>query len=169
MHALRMVLWTGLLASSLWLSACASSAGTPGDYTLYLIRHAEKVADGSKDPDLTGAGRERANNIAARLQDKGIRVVWSSDYQRTLDTAAPLAERLGLKVETYDPENQRKLLAQLKKRHLNAVIVGHSNTIPELAQMLCECVVEEMQETEYDRLMVIDIRNGEAELQSLQQ
>jgi len=169
MRALLICCWTGLLATSLLLSACATNTGASSDYTLYLMRHAEKVADNSKDPDLTDAGKTRADNIAERLQDKGIRDVWSSDYQRTRETAAPLAKELGLKVKIYDPKDQSKLITQLKKRHQNALIVGHSNTIPELADMLCNCDVAEMEEAEYNRLIVIHMLNGKAELQTLSQ
>jgi broad specificity phosphatase PhoE len=164
MRALLICLIAGLM-----LSACASSTHARDEYTLYLVRHAEKVTDGSRDPDLTDAGRARAIKIAARLENKGIEDIWSSDYQRTRETAAALAKELGLEIKIYNPGEQDKLLAQLKERHNNALIVGHSNTIPELARLLCACEVADMEETEYDRLIVVSISNGEVVLQTLKQ
>lgn len=92
MRALLICFWTGLLVSSLLLTACATHTGSRDDYTFYLVRHAEKVADDSNDPDLTAAGREQAVKIATRLKNKGITDIWSSDYQRTRETAAPPAK-----------------------------------------------------------------------------
>lgn len=169
MPAFRNSLLVCLVVTCALLSARASNGNPSDDYTLYLVRHAEKVADGSKDPNLTDAGRERADNIAERLQNKGIEDVWSSDYQRTRNTAGPLAAQLGLELEIYNPKNQTEFLTQLQQRHNNALIVGHSNTIPELARMLCQCEVGDMDETEYDRLIVIDVLNGQPKLQSLRQ
>lgn len=155
--------------ASLTLTACATNTSVRNDYTLYLVRHAEKVPDDSNDPVLNDAGKARANKLAESLQSKSIRSIWSSDYQRTRETAAPLAKHLRLKVMTYAAGEPEKLQMQLEKRHENALIVGHSNTIPELARILCNCEVADMEETEYDRLIVIVVHNGKAQLQSLTQ
>lgn len=169
MRALVICFWAILLATGLFLTACATHTESQDDYTLYLVRHAEKVADGSDDPGLTAVGRVRAVKIAAQLQNKRITEIWSSDYMRTRDTAMPLAKELGIKLEIYDPDVQGKLVTQLQQRHHNALIVGHSDTIPELAGMLCNCEVEEMEETEYDRLIIIRMLNGVAQLQTQSQ
>ncbi len=157
------------LIASLLLSACATTDNSNNDYTLYLVRHAEKVADGTRDPDLTGPGRARADAIAARLQNKEIGDIWSSDYQRTRETAAPLARELGLQIRIYNPKEQNNLIAQLKERQHNALIAGHSNTIPELARLLCDCEVSDIEETEYDRFIVIQMRDGKVELSTMTQ
>ncbi|MCW8924761.1 MAG: histidine phosphatase family protein, partial [Xanthomonadales bacterium] len=124
-------------------------------FKLYLVRHAEKQADGSRDPALTAQGQQRAVDLATWLKDKNIDDIYSSSYRRTIDTAQPLATELGLLLFAYDPGNQPLLVERLLARQDNALIVGHSNTIPELARMLCECEVADMDETEYDRLIVI--------------
>ena len=56
----------------------------------------------------------------------------------------------------------------LHKQH-NALIVGHSNTIPELARLLCGCFIEDMQETEHDRLIVVSIIGTNTQIKTLQQ
>lgn len=155
------------------LSLCFISNATATDkddsYTLYLIRHAEKEQDGSRDPVLTVTGKNRSQQLANWFQDKEIREIWSSDYKRTRDTVKPLLSQPGLELSIYDPGNQAALVEQLLHRQLNALIVGHSNTIPELARLLCGCLIEDMEETEHDRLIVISVIDTESQVNTLQQ
>ena len=151
------------------LSNCASTENSGSDYTLYLVRHAEKQAGGDSDPALDEAGQDRARHLAILLKDKGITDIWSSDYLRTRSTAAPLAAKLGLEVKIYDAKDLQTLVSQLKQRQHSALIVGHSNTTPELASLLCVCQVSEMQETEYDRLLVVSVQNDAVTLETLVQ
>ena len=163
------------MKSRLWLLtlvcclAAGQTANATDEFTLYLVRHAEKQDDGSRDPALTAAGRQRAENLADWLEDKGIANVWSSDYRRTRDTALPLAGKLGLGLNLYDPLKQPALVRNLLGQRHTALIVGHSNTIPELARMLCECEIADMDESEYDRLIVITVSGGQADAETLNQ
>lgn len=127
-------------------------------YTITLYRHAEKAT--GPDPDLTHYGQARARFLAAWHKDRDIGAIWSSDYQRTRNTALPLAEATGLDVSIYDPGNQDQLVADLHAAGVNAVVIGHSNTIPQLASMLCSCEVLPMEDTEYERSFVIIYRDG---------
>jgi len=147
----------------------ATAADKDSSYTLYLVRHAEKQADGSRDPALTEIGKHRSEQLAVWLQDKNITETWSSDYKRTRDTAKPLATGLGLELTIYDPGNLPDLVKKLRRHQRTALIVGHSNTTPELARLLCNCFVEDMDESEYDRLIVISISNTETRVRTLQQ
>lgn len=77
---------------------------------LILIRHAEPVriapgerGDGPVDPELTAVGREQAERLGAWLAPDGIDHVITSPLLRARETAAPLAEHLGLEPE-IDPE-----------------------------------------------------------------
>ncbi len=69
---------------------------------LFLVRHAEPVrvvnSDGPADPELTSAGNEQAERLAAWLVHDSIDRVMSSPMLRARETAAPLATRLGLEV-----------------------------------------------------------------------
>jgi len=154
------------------LACCLSTpvfASTEDVFTLYLVRHAEKQADGSHDPALTKAGQQRAERLATWLMSKDIEAVWSSDYQRTRATAQPLGTKLDIEVSIYDPRNQAELFGELLAHKDNALVVGHSNTVPELARMLCECEIANMDETEYDRLIVITIDGAQANVKTLNQ
>ena len=138
-------------------------------YTLYLVRHAEKVSDDSGDPVLTQAGKTRSDQIANWLKDKDIQEIWSSDYFRTRDTAKPLASMLGLELNIYDPRNQAVLVEALLENQHTALIAGHSNTIPELARLICACYIEDMEDSEYDRMIVILMTDGETRVKTLSQ
>ena len=53
---------------------------------------------GIEDPRLTPLGQEQAEQAADALEGEGIRRIIASPYTRALQTAAPLARRLGLPV-----------------------------------------------------------------------
>ena len=91
--------------------------------------------------------------------------MYSSEYQRTQKTLAPLADERELEVEIVsarDPEAQVKALKSLEPGSV-AVIAGHSNTVPSLVKMLGGSMggVEETQhglmfhESEFDRLVLV--------------
>lgn len=122
---------------------------------IILVRHAEKADDDPRDPDLTPEGRARATALAALLTDAGVTRILSSDYRRTRETARPLAEHVGLDVELYDPRDLDGLAAELRQATGVVVVVGHSNTTPELAGLLGAGDTASMPESEYDRLIVL--------------
>ena len=138
-------------------------------FSLYLVRHAEKQSDGTRDPALTEAGVQRAAQLAVWLKDKDITDILSSDYQRTRGTAEPLATALGIELTIYDPGDLPALATQLVSKQNNAYVVGHSNTTPELARLLCNCKIADMDESEYDRLIEITIDSDGANARILKQ
>jgi broad specificity phosphatase PhoE len=154
------------------LVCCIGNACTtrPNDsYTLYLVRHAEKLVNDGNDPALSDAGIARAEQLAIWLQDKNLRDIWSSDYRRSRDTAGPLVSRLGLGLTLYDPHDLPALARDLRENRRNALVVGHSNTTPELARLLCQCLIDDMDDAEYDRLIVVSFADGETRVETLTQ
>lgn len=133
-----------------------------GDETtvVFLVRHAEKAHDDDHDkargPDLTEAGRRRAESLAKVLTPAGVTRIHSTDYRRTLETARPLAEARGLAVETYDARDPDALVKRLRGSSGRHLVVGHSNTTPELVAMLGgEPGPPIEEECEYDRLYIL--------------
>ncbi len=120
--------------------------------TIYLLRHAEKQTDESKDPLLTVMGQRRALNIAKMLKNRNISTIYSSDFNRTKQTAQPLAELLGLTVTIYDPAKLEIFAKQLLRSQGNLLIVGHSNTTPGLASLLGGEDFGEIDHLEYHRV-----------------
>lgn len=128
----------------------AASSG----FTVYLARHAEKEA--GNDPVLTIEGQARAEALADALEGAGIETIWSTDYRRTQATAAPLAQRLRSEVQTYDPSDLRTFAEELQGAGRTALVIGHSNTTPDLAAALGGEPGPPIDEpTEYDRLYVL--------------
>jgi phosphohistidine phosphatase SixA len=124
---------------------------------VYLVRHAEK-ASGGKDPELTEAGRARAAALAHMLGDAGIDAIHSTDFKRTRQTAAPLAERLGVTIRIYNWDAIEELAAAMKCAGGRHLVVGHSDTTPELVALLGGepgSAIDE--QSEYDRLYVLSI------------
>lgn len=127
---------------------------------MFVVRHAEKVEDGSRDPDLTAAGRARAARLARMLGDVGLTGVYSTDYRRTRETAEPTARAAGLRVRIYDPGPTEALADRLRGRPGRYLVVGHSNTVPDLVRALGGDPDPDMAEAGYDRLYVVLIGPG---------
>lgn len=123
---------------------------------IYLTRHAEKGATGT-DPALTAEGKVRAQNIAAALNKANITSIYSTAYLRTQQTAQPLSAALSVPVQTYDPNNLAAFAQQLRTLPGNTLVVGHSDTTPELIRQLGGDVVPVIAETEFDRLYQVAI------------
>jgi 2,3-bisphosphoglycerate-dependent phosphoglycerate mutase len=78
----------------------------PGATDLLIVRHGESAAarvdqpapraDGHSDPPLAPEGVEQAGRLADRLAHEHIDAIYVTSLQRTAQTAAPLARRLGL-------------------------------------------------------------------------
>ena len=78
----------------------------PGAADLILVRHGQSQAyregvvfplvDGHGDPPLSALGEQQAERVGARLATAGIDAIYVTTLQRTVQTAAPLVQRLGL-------------------------------------------------------------------------
>lgn len=127
---------------------------------VYVTRHAEKAAV-DKDPDLTAQGAARARSIALMLHRAGVTRIFSTDTKRTRQTAQPLAERLKLQVEMYDGAKPAPAIDKIKALPGPTLLVGHSNTVPDLVKMLGGAPGAPIADDEYDRLyQVITHDNG---------
>lgn len=159
-------IYFALIITALFLYACDSGAVAKDDLNkeplvVFLVRHAEKI-DNSRDPELSEEGKERALILANTLKDSGIEYIHSSDFLRTRETAAPLSNELSLKIEIYDPRKLEDFAKSLKQKRGRHLIVGHSNTTPQLVELLGGSAGSEINEkSEYDRLYIVsDSGNG---------
>jgi broad specificity phosphatase PhoE len=121
-------------------------------HEIYLVRHAEKQNDGTRNPPLSNAGILRANNLAEQLSSKNINVIYSTNYKRTLQTVYPLAKKSGIEIITYSPRKLEELAQKLLNKKTNTLIVGHSQTTPKLVSLLGGKSNGKIGDTEYDRL-----------------
>ncbi len=146
------------------LGACTAAPPAPS-LEVVLVRHAEKVADGTRDPALTDRGRQRAAALAERLAGRRLVAVYATEFVRTQETARPAAEAAGLDValEPVGSDGVDAFTARMAARvrsHVSpeggtVLVVGHSNTVPDLAAALTGLPVDPMPETEYDRVMTV--------------
>lgn len=128
--------------------------------TIYLIRHAEK-AEATGDPDLSEAGKARANRWAEWLADKDITAIYSTPYKRTQQTAQPLAQKLNQQVITYNPAEADLKAMAAKHEGQSIIIVGHSNTIPMYVNKLIgENKYPDIDEAEFGNIFIITLENG---------
>ena len=148
------------------LALCFGTAVAQSRKTLLLVRHAEKdtsTAANQDDPALTQAGTERAARLAKKLRKYKVGAVYSTNFQRTMSTARPTAERRGVTVLTYDAKKPDELLDQImKSKTKRFLIVGHSNTIPDLANKIVKKeIFSDLNDEEYGVIYLIKLKNGE--------
>lgn len=134
--------------------------------TVIFVRHAEKASAPAEDPGLSPEGRARAAELRRQLVEAdviaGVDVIYSTPYRRTMETAEPLAQALGIPIRRYNPQpaQYEEVLEGIVREHKGKIIliVGHSNTIPGLiAELGASKKVPPIAEDEYDNLYLISI------------
>jgi phosphohistidine phosphatase SixA len=124
-----------LLALPLLALACAGAApASPPAPDVYVMRHLEKEA--GQDPGLSEAGQRGAGRLVAFFAGRPPAAIYVSTTRRARETAAPLAARLGLIPKDYAPTDVDGLVARVKAEKGIVLIVGHSNTVPEIVEKL---------------------------------
>ena len=101
------------------------------------------------------AGRVRAQALAEALRDAKITAIYTSEYQRTQETAEPLAHSLGIRPDVTPAGETGRLVAKLKASEGNLLVVGHSNTLPEIIGALGISSRVIIPESDYDNLFVV--------------
>ncbi len=129
--------------------------------TIYIVRHAEKQLEGN-DPELAYVGGVRAKKLAQILANQEIRHVFSTDYKRTRLTAEPTAQAAGVEIQTYDPKNKDALVDQLRSLDGNVLVVGHSNTVSQLANYFVgdQEKFADLTDLEYDFIYVVTLQSN---------
>jgi phosphohistidine phosphatase SixA len=138
--------------------------------SVFLVRHAEKATTPPEDPPLTEAGTMRAQQLANILAHAGIKSIYTSQFLRTKQTAEPLAKSLGITPSLMpikmSPSNPREISQQSIKDIADkiyeragdaALVVGHSNTIPEVIKMLGGDQPTAIDEKEFNDLFVVTV------------
>lgn len=120
--------------SALVLAGCSTAASEPREQAFHVMRHLHKAA--GTDPGLTEEGRRCAARLADEMAASGIRSIYASTTRRARETAAPLAARLGLTPVEYDPRDTPGLAARVAAEPGSVLVVGHSNTVPEIVERL---------------------------------
>lgn len=119
-----------LLAVLAVLGAIAATQPAAAADTVYVLRHLEK-AEGA-DPPLSPEGAANAQILADRFAKSGIKAIFATATKRAMQTAEPLAKRLGIPITTYDPRDPAALVRAVGAVEGAVLIVGHSNTVPDI-------------------------------------
>lgn len=133
--------------------------------TIYLVRHGETDGPSSGNPDLSDTGRARAERLTKEI-GRRVDAVYSTDFPRTRQTAAPTAEAYGLTVRSYDVGDLRGVVDRILQQHRNGhvLLVGHSNTTPDVLNILTgSSGYSEIDHDDYGNLYVVRVgRSGKA-------
>ena len=136
---------------------------------VWVVRHAEKLTDDpkDKDPDLSPEGKERAEALMKELKGEKIDSIFATNYKRTKLTGFPLADKIGISVKTYNPEDQKALAKQLitNAKGMKILIVGHSNTVLEIVEAFgATKPVKELTDDDYDYLFEVTVKGSKADV-----
>ncbi|MEM7516154.1 MAG: histidine phosphatase family protein, partial [Planctomycetota bacterium] len=114
---------------------------------------------------------ERAAALRDLVAHAGVTHLFSSDYKRTKNTLAPLAESTGLEIEIRQPHAFAEVAAELWALPPGsvAVVSGHSNTTPGLVRALggvptgleSDAPDAKLGEKDYDRLYLVTLAGAE--------
>ena len=130
--------------------------------TYYFIRHAEKDRSDStnNDPHLTDIGLKRAENWASKLEGITFDAIYSTNYNRTKETATPLALKNNLDITLYNPKDIDYNLFLEENKGKTVLIVGHSNTTPAFVnKILGKNKYEDIDDHQNGNLYIITIEN----------
>ena len=123
-----------LLLLLLGLGACETTTPEPTGPSYYVMRHLQK-AEG-EDPPLSEEGRANARRLIGLFAADPPSAIYVSTTRRARETGAPLAKRLRVKVRSYDPADTPGLVARVRAEKGPVLVVGHSNTVPEIVARL---------------------------------
>lgn len=135
-----------------------------------LVRHAEKAAAPSNDPPLNEQGLKRAAALSHVLERSGVKAILVSQYARTRQTAEPTAKALNVPIIALDGADTDAVANKVRGDYSGqtVLIVGHSNTIPQIIAALGG-EAPTIGDSDYDDLFVLyPPENGPARMLSLQ-
>lgn len=158
---LWLLAWAGILvlvaAVVYWNSATTT--------TVVVIRHAEKQIGTIDDAPLSPPGEQRATRLAQMFGDSEsfgrVKQIYVSDTRRAQQTAAGLAQRLGLKPVVLEGKASASEVAR-RVLHENrgglAIVIGHSNTVPQIVKQLSDARdVPAIGDEEFDTMYVVTV------------
>lgn len=149
--------------------------------TVFVVRHAEKENEPKQDPPLMKEGVARSQELARVLGGANIKAIYTSQFARTKLTAEPLAAKTGLTLTSLtlkpNPSNLRLIAEESTMELINkilqrpgesALVIGHSNWIPDVIKMLGGDIVPTIDEQKFDDLFVVTVyAKGKAKVAQL--
>lgn len=139
--------------------------------TVFLVRHAERADEPRQDPPLTEKGVARSEALARLLSTANIKAIYTSQFARTKLTGEPLAKQVGVPVTAItlktSPSNPRAIAEESTQEIVdkimnqqtdgNILVIGHSNSIPDVIKMLGGNDVPTIDEKKFDDLFIVTV------------
>jgi broad specificity phosphatase PhoE len=122
---------------------------------IVIVRHGEKATNGGTDPDLSSAGRARADALARILKDSGIAAIFTTEFKRTQETAAPTATLTHVAPAVVAAKDTAELVAKLRQLNGNALVVAHGDTIPNIIKALGINSPINIPDDDYSELLIV--------------
>ena len=158
--------WIVALAIVCGFASCSKPAAEAAEKetVILLVRHAERSNAPGADPPLSTAGEARARELLRVTRGANVKKIYASEYQRAQKTVQPLADALGLTVDSsFRGPDLSPLVKDILINHRGKTILiaHHSNTVPELIRLLGGGEVRPINDaTEFDRLYVVHYRES---------
>jgi len=130
----------------------------------YFIRHAEKDRSNpeNKNPELNQQGKIRALNWLYFFREIPLEKIYSTNYNRTIQTVKQIAEEKNITISYYSPEKIDVENFKKQNKSMSILVVGHSNTTPELVNLIIgEKKFEKMDDNDNSSMFVIRELAGE--------
>lgn len=173
----RSILYIIIVQLLILSTSCKDDPKNEGDFygeavtsTFYFVRHAEKDRSDPEniDPELNQEGLGRAMHWAEILADVSLDAVYTTDFERTAMTAAPTSVKNDITVQFYESETIDVEQFKVDNLGKNVLIVGHSNTTPDLVNKIVgEDKYAEMEDTDNGSLFIVQIINENTTSQRL--
>jgi phosphohistidine phosphatase SixA len=127
--------------------------------TFILVRHAEKVDDGSEDPALMPEGEQRAVDLLNLLKETSVDAIYSTPYQRTRLTVAPLATEKKIPVSEYSAFEELEINRMIDEHRGGTIVVaGHSDSVPWTANLLTgKETFPAFESEDYNNILIVDV------------
>ncbi|MDF1870472.1 MAG: histidine phosphatase family protein [Phycisphaerales bacterium] len=127
---------------------------------VYIIRHADTQS--GNNPDLSAEGVARVQSLVNILQDEQLSAVYVTNTGRSIQTGTPLAIADGISTTVYSPfdaDGVAQTITSIPGSNAT-LVVAHSNTVPLMITALGGPLIEDLEETEFDRLFAVTLSNG---------
>ena len=127
--------------------------------TVILIRHADRTPDGTPDPpgpSLNDKGMARSKKLVHVLSKAGIQAIYTSQFTRSKMTAKPFsAKHPGVPTVRLDEATDLKDHILTHHGGQTVLVVGHSDTVPQLIALLGGPSLPIIDDCEFDNLFVL--------------
>jgi len=128
--------------------------------TIYLVRHAEKdLSDTTDNPALTMKGESRAIHLMELFKKDSVHGIYSTKYDRNINTVQPLADLKELEIGIFDWYEWQPMMDNvLKEKNKTFVICGHGdNLLPMIEYAKGKKPQESLAHDEYDKIFKLEV------------